>query len=316
MPTFSVITPLYNKAAYIEETIQTMLDQTFDDWEMLIVDNLSTDGGFDIARKHHDPRLRFLSNPMKGPGATRNHGLGAATGDWILYLDADDLLLSDYLSHLNQISLENRQADIIASPWIQFRENEPNSKTLHQPCRALEIEDFAIANTCWAIHAAVTKRSWIGEKRWPVELDQFLAEDTAYWFRIVTGANIVYTDFAGALYRTHSENCRSDYNANAWFKGNHQAMLSNLSYLETQGIAPSIGQMEFLVRLYSELYLRATKSGDDETANHAYQEAGKWLREFENRADKPGLSMKLRSLLGLKVFENLRHFYLSFRPGA
>ena len=312
----SIITPLYNKSDYITDTIQSALNQSMGDWEMFIVDNLSTDSGFEIAQECSDSRLQFLSNPVKGPGSTRNVGLDAATGEWILYLDADDLIKPDYLTKMLEAASATPEADVIATSWKEFRSDcESREMSTMQPAdlvnKGANIEDSAIAYTCWAIHAAIVKRSWLGDLQWPVELDGFLAEDTAYWFRVVTGAKIAYAEFSGALYRTHTLDCRSDYSPEAWFKGNHQAMLSNLAFLEGQGRSPSVEQIESLIRAYSSLFTNARRAGHSETAERACCEATMWLAEFKKLGGDPSLSMKLRSILGVKAFEQLRQMMIS-----
>ena len=311
VPRISIITPLYNKGLYIAETIQSVLSQTESNWELLVIDNLSTDDGFKVAQSFDDPRLKFLSNPIKGPGSTRNLGLNNATGDWILYLDADDLLEPDYLQLMLKEAEANPDAVVIASPWEEFRDQVNGQITeLRFPAQpsgnTLNLEDTAIANTCWAIHAAITKRSWLKEIRWPTELDQFLAEDTAYWFRVVSGAKVAYTDYAGARYRTLTDDCRSDYNAVAWFEGNYKAMQSNIDYLSSLDRQPTAGQLESLVRLYSSLYNRAKHEGANEISSKALREATYWLSLYDKNPASPKFSMRVRSALGLKNFEALR----------
>ena len=317
----SIITPLYNKGPYIAETIQSVIDQTHSDWEMLIIDNLSTDDGFEIAKQFEDPRLRFLTNDVPGPGSTRNVGLDEAAGEWILYLDADDLLEPGYLSTMLQTAQENPDTEIVATSWKEFRsDSPPRDMTEKQPARAVKpgsgLEAFAIAHTCWSIHAAIVKRDWLGDIRWPVELDGYLAEDTAYWFRVVTGANVSYTSDAGALYRTQTVGCRSDYTPEAWFEGNHQVVLFNLAFLEGQGRSPSKEQIESLVRLYSSLFTKARRARDTVTVKRACCEATMWLAEYKQLGGDPSLSMKLRSILGVKAFEQLRQMMISIRPNS
>jgi glycosyltransferase involved in cell wall biosynthesis len=321
MALVSIITPLHNKGLYIAETIQSVLDQTHPDWEMLIIDNLSTDDGFEIAKQFGDPRLRFLTNDVPGPGSTRNVGLDAATGEWLLYLDADDLLESGYLSIMLRTAQENPETEIVATSWKEFQSGAPTQNLIEkQPARVTKtgfgLEAFAIAHTCWAIHAAIVKRDWLGEIRWPVELDGHLAEDTAYWFRVVTGANVSYTSNAGALYRTQTVGCRSDYSPEAWFQGNHQAMLSNLDFLEGQGRSPSAEQIESLIRLYSSLFMNAQRGGDKKNAKLACCEATMWLGELKQLGGASSVSMRLRSILGLKTFEKLRKITILLRPNA
>lgn len=85
MPQVSVIIPLYNKATYITDTIKSVTNQYFHDWEILVVDNASTDGGWEKVQQIQDSRIYFLQSPKQGPGAARNYGLTYAQGEWIQF---------------------------------------------------------------------------------------------------------------------------------------------------------------------------------------------------------------------------------------
>ena len=75
MTRFSVIMPLYNKAPYVRKAVESVVGQTFDDWELIVVDNGSTDGSGEVVESCHDPRIRMLHLMENiGPGAARNHG--------------------------------------------------------------------------------------------------------------------------------------------------------------------------------------------------------------------------------------------------
>lgn len=315
MALISIITPLYDKGPYIAETIQSVLDQSTTDWEMLIVDNNSTDDGFQIARSFTDSRLRFLINQTKGPGATRNLGIENAGGEWIHFLDADDLIEPTFLERMLDAASENPSAQVIASPWKEFESGTSTAEATEifpaGQRGGMAIEDSSIANTCWAIHAAITKRNWLGTIRWPSELDQFLAEDTSYWFRVVQGATVAYTEYAGALYRTQTADCRSDYNPLTWFEGNHEAVQCNVSYIKSVQDGLSEGQIESLVRLYSSLYLKSKTAGAMETAEQALFEANRWMEEYSAKAKTPGFSMRLRKQIGIRRFEQVKGLFQS-----
>ncbi len=81
MPAVSIITALHNKGPYIAETIRSVLAQTVSDWELIVVENGSTDDGPGNAASFSDERIRLVISPKTGPGAARNHGLQLACGD-------------------------------------------------------------------------------------------------------------------------------------------------------------------------------------------------------------------------------------------
>ena len=88
---FSVIIPLYNKAPYVRKAVESVVGQTFGDWELIVVDDCSTDGSADIAAQITDPRIRIIRLEKNGGvGAARNTGVRESMGKWICFLDADD----------------------------------------------------------------------------------------------------------------------------------------------------------------------------------------------------------------------------------
>lgn len=97
MPKISVIIPLYNKAQHIARTLDSVFAQSFVDFEVIVVDDGSTDNGADIVRDYHDRRFRLIQQKNAGPGAARNRGIREARADYITFLDADDEWLPGFL---------------------------------------------------------------------------------------------------------------------------------------------------------------------------------------------------------------------------
>ena len=97
-PTFSVVVPLYNKRATVVRTLDSVFAQTFADFELIIVDDGSTDGGDAMVEGHYaDPRLRVHRQANAGPAAARNQGLALSRGAYVTFLDADDTWRPEYL---------------------------------------------------------------------------------------------------------------------------------------------------------------------------------------------------------------------------
>lgn len=102
-PRFSVIMPLYNKAPHVEAAIRSALAQSWPPEEVIVIDDGSTDGGLEKVRAIRDDRLRILTRSPPGPGgyAARNMGIREAKGDWVAFLDADDLWRDHHLEDLS-----------------------------------------------------------------------------------------------------------------------------------------------------------------------------------------------------------------------
>lgn len=88
----SVIMPSYNTGKYISDSIKSVIDQTYPDWELIIVDDCSTDDTVDVINSFSDPRIILLQNEINsGAAVSRNRALRAAKGRWIAFLDSDDI---------------------------------------------------------------------------------------------------------------------------------------------------------------------------------------------------------------------------------
>ena len=114
MPTFSLIVPIYNVEAYLPKCIDSVLAQTCQDYELLLVDDGSPDHSGkicdDYAAKHPD-KIRVIHQANGGAGAARNHGISVSTGEYILFLDGDDYLSANLLSELKK-TMEKTTADL------------------------------------------------------------------------------------------------------------------------------------------------------------------------------------------------------------
>lgn len=119
----SVIIPLYNKQNSIKRTIESVLEQTFLDFELIVVDDGSTDDSAKIVQKFKDKRIVLIQQKNAGVAAARNLGINAANGEYIALLDGDDEWLPDFLS--TQLSLAQRyeNCDVFAVNY-QFRSHD------------------------------------------------------------------------------------------------------------------------------------------------------------------------------------------------
>lgn len=97
MPKISVILPAYNSQDYIKKSIESVFAQTFTDFELIIVDDGSTDGTSDIINSLSDDRIKIISQSNQGPGAARNNALRMVSGEYVMFLDSDDWFCPDAL---------------------------------------------------------------------------------------------------------------------------------------------------------------------------------------------------------------------------
>src|SRR5437868_3333996 len=88
----SVVMPVYNASEYLAESVQSLLDQTYNNWELIAVDDGSTDDSWKILQSYTDPRIKIFQRKNGGQCAATNTGLQYITGDCVLFFDADDLM--------------------------------------------------------------------------------------------------------------------------------------------------------------------------------------------------------------------------------
>lgn len=100
---YSIIIPLYNKEKGILHSLNSVLSQSFSDFEIVIIDDGSTDGSVELVKSVNDDRIVLYSQINSGPSAARNAGIRISRGEWLLFLDADDELLPDALITFNEL---------------------------------------------------------------------------------------------------------------------------------------------------------------------------------------------------------------------
>ncbi|GAA4785534.1 hypothetical protein GCM10023231_11800 [Olivibacter ginsenosidimutans] len=123
----SVVIPCYNCADFVRNAVDSVFSQSYKNWELLLVDNNSKDNTFDTLKMieaEHPDSVKVLKELKRGAPAARNKGLESATGEWIQYLDADDILLPDKLAH--QISMiKNSNVDVICGSYTFVQKVNP-----------------------------------------------------------------------------------------------------------------------------------------------------------------------------------------------
>lgn len=118
-PHFSIIMPLYNKAPYVRKAVESVVGQTYTDWEMIIVDNGSTDGSSEIVARITDSRIRIVRLADNiGPGAARNRGVAESTAPWICFLDADDWWETTFLEEMAGLIERHPDAGIYGTSYF------------------------------------------------------------------------------------------------------------------------------------------------------------------------------------------------------
>lgn len=122
---FSVIIPTYNRSNLLKQAIDSVLSQTFDDYELIIIDDGSTDNTPEVLDAYRT-QIRVITHSHQGQVITRNAGAAVAVGEYMAFLDSDDLMLPWALETYKKVILDTNQPALLLSRMIYFRANEPN----------------------------------------------------------------------------------------------------------------------------------------------------------------------------------------------
>lgn len=119
----SVVIPLFNKESRIEKTIASVLAQE-GDFEVVVIDDGSVDKSGSLVQKIKDQRLSYSYQENRGPSSARNHGVRKATGEWILFLDADDELLPGAIDHFSNLIYENPDVEVFSCNFYRVHKGK------------------------------------------------------------------------------------------------------------------------------------------------------------------------------------------------
>lgn len=141
MPLFSVIVPTYNRLQYLPQTLQSVWDQEFIDFELIVVDDGSTDGtGEWLAKQQRN--ISVLRQTNSGPGAARNLGMRHAVGTYVAFLDSDDIWFPWTLTSYAEIVRRFEQPAIIASRYVSFDGELDSAIAIRAPVRTESFVDY------------------------------------------------------------------------------------------------------------------------------------------------------------------------------
>lgn len=160
----SVVIPLYNKAHTIVKTLNTVMCQTYNDFEVIIVNDGSTDNGVEVIKMNFsDRRIRIINQENAGVGAARNRGAEEARGEWLAFLDGDDEWLPSYLQTMVNAMEQHPQSDIIgcASYYKDLSTGEVSAHALIDKYkdRSVEINYFINPDKMTHIGATLLRKS-------------------------------------------------------------------------------------------------------------------------------------------------------------
>ncbi|MCK6409366.1 glycosyltransferase [Thauera sp.] len=202
----SVVMPCYNAAPFVREAVECVMKQTWDEVELIVVDDGSTDASQTILKTladTHRGRIRLLHQDRRGPYPARNLGLRHASGGLVAFLDADDYLAPDCLEKL-AAALEREGADIAYCGWQNVGEGAPGTEPYVPPDYASLDTAAEFLRACpWPIHAALVRRE-ASDAVGGFSERCFSAMDYDFWLRLYAHTRkIVRVPEVMAFYRWH-----------------------------------------------------------------------------------------------------------------
>jgi len=256
--TFSVVIPLYNKAAHISRALRSVLAQTYQDFEVVVVDDGSTDHGAEIVNSFTDSRVRLIQQQNAGVSAARNRGIESSAGELVAFLDADDEWDSRFLETILRLKGRYPEAGLYATAYKRVNTSgSPNKLAMHgipdAPWEGLLPDYFKsaahgdppICSTAVCIPREVFKVVGM----FPVGCR--MGEDADMWGRVALRYPIAFSRQEGAIYYLDAVNRA----CHVYRKEADDPFLTTAPLAMEQGNVPEAlqpGLVEYLVRLKVE----------------------------------------------------------------
>src|SRR5690606_23650111 len=209
---FSVVIPLYNKELSVRNTINSVLDQTFKEFEVIIVNDGSTDNSLEIVQQFKDDRIRIIDKPNGGVSSARNRGIKEANYEWIAFLDADDLWEDNHLEVVLKMMKKFPEKNIYATSF-EYSDGRKINRIESSEIYIVEnyfksvLEEYLIWTGVIVVHRLALSRVGL----FNIKLSR--GEDLDLWARLAKNYDIVKSRIITAQYRVEAEN-RSDLSFN------------------------------------------------------------------------------------------------------
>lgn len=214
MPLFSVIIPLFNKENFIETTLKSALNQTFSDFEILIINDGSTDKSEEKVLNFNDNRIRYFSKENEGVSATRNFGIEKANGEIIAFLDADDYWYPNHLQNLFQLYNQFPECGLYCTNYERFYNSYKIVKPFFVaipefPWKGI-VKDFFkssyIDRIAWTSAVAIPKIVLNQVGCFDTKITLGAGEDTHLWLRIALKYKVAFDTEISSRHVLDAEN--------------------------------------------------------------------------------------------------------------
>ena len=199
---FSVVIPLYNKEKYIKRAIDSVLEQDFDNFELIVVDDGSTDASVELVSHYDDPRLRLVGQENQGVGPARNTGITESIGKWVVFLDADDMWLVSHLSILKKIIYTFEDVGMVSNVSVERNDDSAINKIIKPPEYEIKKIDYFLeaAKNIGIVHSSSSAiRRDVYAKKGGFKKYR-MGEDLEFWARVALDYPVAVSTAETAIY--------------------------------------------------------------------------------------------------------------------
>ena len=202
----SVIVPLYNKAPFVEEAIASVLAQRHEDFEIIVIDDGSSDEGPDLVRAMRDPRIRIEAQKNAGVSCARNRGIACANGELVCFLDADDWYHPDYLHVIAGMARRFPAISTFATGYRRVRSQSdmafsPMADDAHVECIGDCFEHRRNFGAVFCTNSVAVRRSLLNALQPCFPVGESMGEDLDLWFRLGECSPLAFCPAQLAAYR-------------------------------------------------------------------------------------------------------------------
>lgn len=183
-PLVSIVLPVYNGGPFLESSIQCILDQSFTDFEFIIIDDGSTDGSADVVMRFSDPRIRFHRQPNQGLATTLNTAIGKARGKWVARQDQDDLSVPERLAEQVTFLQDNPNIGLLGT-WAKVVDSEGRPIGVHEHPTTHDRIRFDLLIDNPFVHASTIFSKDLWSEVGGYDTDKRVFEDYDLWSRMV-----------------------------------------------------------------------------------------------------------------------------------
>src|SRR5690554_2115171 len=203
---FSVVIPLYNKELSISNTIQSVLNQTFQDFEIVVVNDGSTDNSLHVLKEIDDTRIRIINKTNGGVSSARNRGIKEAKYEWIAFLDGDDLWEPNHLEEITKMMNLYPEEKVFVTSFVYSDNRQMFKHPRATPIFKIEnyFKEAIKENLMWTSIVVVNKECIDKVGGFNEKLNR--GEDLDLWARLAREYAITKSSIVTAIYRVEAEN--------------------------------------------------------------------------------------------------------------